>query len=145
MIPILSHPVTTGHGNPIGVSPSVLRQYGGRNACVYKGQLHRPGDSWEDGCEKSCTCEHEAQGMYTCVQICGLEPPIPTYCRKVHIPSQCCNTISCEIPKVGQYIPSSVISQLVPGGGYPVSWYQIQKINYRCVKDGKAYKQGEKW
>ena len=174
MIPILSHPVTTGHGNPIGVSPSVLRQYGGRNACVYKGQLHRPGDSWEDGCEKSCTCEHDAQGMYTCVQICGLEPPIPTYCRKVHIPGQCCNTISCEIPKVGQYIPSSVISQLVPGvipqlspgqsnltllpnpvvltdtivvpgGGYPVSWYQIQKINNRCVKDGKAYKQGEKW
>ena len=39
------------------------------DACVYKGQLHRPGESWEDGCEQSCTCEKDAGGLYTCVQM----------------------------------------------------------------------------
>ncbi|XP_035828904.1 uncharacterized protein LOC101847773 [Aplysia californica] len=173
VIPIVTHPVITGHGDPANVSPSVLRQYGGSNACVYKGRLYRPGKSWEDGCEQSCTCENNSRGMYTCIQICGLEPPVPSYCRKVRIPGQCCDTITCEIPKVGQYVPSSTISQLlpgvipqlvpgdttltvlpneaptttltVPGGGYTVTDTQIQKITNRCVKDNKAYKQGETW
>ena len=174
VVPVVHHPVITGHGTPTGVTPSVLRHYGGRNACVYKGQLYKPGDSWEDGCEYSCTCEPNTGGMYTCVQICGLQPPIPSYCRLIHVPGQCCNTITCDIPKVGVYVPDTIIPTITPGtvpqlkpgrvtltllpkpvsanvtvsgGGHPITWVQVQKVTSGCVnvKDMKAYRQGETW
>jgi len=34
--------------------------------CVYKGTAHQQGDSWDDGCDYTCTCTDGAKGLYTC-------------------------------------------------------------------------------
>ena len=50
-------------------------------------------------------------GLILLVLRCPIYPPnLPTYCRKVAIPGQCCPKLSCDIPGTnGSYIPPSEV------------------------------------
>ena len=36
-------------------------------SCVYKGVEYIPGESWDDGCDYTCTCIGNDVGLYKCV------------------------------------------------------------------------------
>ena len=34
--------------------------------CIYKGQVHQQGQTWDDGCDYKCTCVDASIGQYRC-------------------------------------------------------------------------------
>ena len=38
-------------------------------ACVYNGQRYSSGQSWQDGCDKNCTCRDANLGYYQCDEL----------------------------------------------------------------------------
>ncbi|XP_046585152.1 uncharacterized protein LOC124292144 [Haliotis rubra] len=109
VLPIGTHSVFSGTGHPPGTVYST--SMGGRDVCVYKGVMHRPGESWDDGCKFTCTCQIKGNGLYTCSDKCPTYPPLPSYCNFVPVVGQCCPSLHCDVPKVGQYHP---VPQLNP-------------------------------
>ncbi|XP_078338507.1 uncharacterized protein LOC111134355 isoform X1 [Crassostrea virginica] len=120
VVPIGSHNTIYGSNEVKPGSSNPFTSSGGYSACFYKGVQHREGDSWQDGCEYVCTCVNAKMGEYKCVSKCPIYPPnLPTYCRKVAIPGQCCPKLSCDIPGTnGSYIPPSEV-QITPAPTMP--------------------------
>ncbi|XP_021364449.1 uncharacterized protein LOC110457477 [Mizuhopecten yessoensis] len=106
---------------------------GSRNGCVYKGQVHQQGQSWDDGCDFRCTCMDAVQGKYRCLDRCQLYQNIPITCTMVQDPKDHC----CKIPQcsgAAATTPAPFYARTTPptGGDY-------------CVYKGSYYHQGEEW
>uniref|UniRef100_A0A8W8JW71 VWFC domain-containing protein n=5 Tax=Magallana gigas TaxID=29159 RepID=A0A8W8JW71_MAGGI len=120
VVPIGSHNTIYGSNEIKPGSNNPFTASGGYSACIYKGVQHREGESWQDGCDYVCTCVNAKMGEYKCVSKCPVYPPtLPTYCRKVAIPGQCCPKLSCDIPGTnGSYVPPSEV-QITPAPTMP--------------------------
>ncbi|XP_052233684.1 uncharacterized protein LOC127846468 isoform X4 [Dreissena polymorpha] len=105
ILPVGTHNLTSGYGKPDNTVP------GYRDKCAYKGVVYSQGQSWDDGCDFVCTCEDAQRGMYRCTSKCPQYPALPSYCKMVKIPGQCCPSMTCDIPGYGTYNP---VPQLVP-------------------------------
>ncbi|XP_071091876.1 uncharacterized protein [Haliotis cracherodii] len=109
VLPIGTHAVFSGSGHPPGTVYST--SMGGRDVCVYNGVMHRPGETWDDGCKFTCTCQIKGNGLYSCSDKCPTFPPLPSYCQFIPVVGQCCPSLHCDVPNVGQYHP---VPQLNP-------------------------------
>ncbi|XP_067652673.1 mucin-2-like [Haliotis asinina] len=145
-----------------------LNPVGKENFCLYKGQIFRQGQQWDDGCDFHCVCVDQSTGKYDCTEKCGKYVNIPPYCVMVQDPSNsCCKVPSCPgalnpvskptpqpTPSPGAtYAPG--VSPTLPAGvsptpaGNPIPspsvtpGYPIPKDV--CVFQGKAYTQGQQW
>ncbi|XP_060570089.1 uncharacterized protein LOC132728460 isoform X2 [Ruditapes philippinarum] len=118
IVPVGTHTQFTGSYNP---QPGTGTISGSRTDCVYKGTTHKQGESWDDGCAYTCTCTDASTGLYTCTSKCPQYPSsIPSYCKMNTVPGMCCKSLSCNIPQVGNYVPSPMLiptpaPQLLPG------------------------------
>jgi len=85
--------------------------------CTYKGQEYHTGQTWQDGCDKNCTCRDGNLGYYQCDDLCRkYQSPLPQGCHLEKKPGACCDTLSCPI---------------VSGPG--------------CYYKGSYYRQGDVW
>ncbi|XP_041376878.1 uncharacterized protein LOC121389349 [Gigantopelta aegis] len=107
VVPLGTHEIFSGTGLPPG--QSVHYGQGQRSVCMYKGTIHQPGESWDDGCKYTCTCKDSEDGQYECISKCPTYPAIPSYCKFIDVAGQCCPSLSCNIPGVGNYNPVPMI------------------------------------
>ncbi|XP_041376891.1 uncharacterized protein LOC121389362 [Gigantopelta aegis] len=103
IIPLGTHSVFSGSSYLPGSMSSGMA--GGHTVCVYKNTVHKQGESWDDGCKYTCTCLPGQKGVYRCISKCPTYPAIPQYCKFTDVPGQCCPSMSCNIPDVGNYHP----------------------------------------
>ncbi|XP_041377039.1 kielin/chordin-like protein isoform X2 [Gigantopelta aegis] len=90
---------------------------GHTDVCVYKGKIHSQGETWQDGCDKSCTCVNGKSGYYTCQSKCAVYKNLPPSCTLTAMPGQCCKKPNC---------PTGLGTNF-------------------CVYKGKNYKQHQTW
>ncbi|KAJ8321561.1 hypothetical protein KUTeg_000886 [Tegillarca granosa] len=77
--------------------------YCGSCRCVYKGVVHKQGETWKDGCTYKCTCADGLTGKYTCTGIC-LQWNLPDSCSmNPPAPGKCCKTPNCPSNVQVQY------------------------------------------
>jgi len=78
--------------------PSNPNGSGGKQpVCTYNGQSYNTGQSWQDGCDKNCTCRDANLGYYQCDDLCRqYQLPLPVGCRLETIPGQCCDKLTCD-------------------------------------------------
>ncbi|XP_060567789.1 mucin-2-like isoform X2 [Ruditapes philippinarum] len=69
---------------------------GQSNACVYKGTVYGQNAKWDDGCDFTCTCLDEKQGMYSCSAKCPVYTNIPPVCRLEAQTGSCCKRVVCN-------------------------------------------------
>ncbi|KAK7491400.1 hypothetical protein BaRGS_00017378, partial [Batillaria attramentaria] len=107
VIPLGTHTVITGNSPmPLPPGAGVITTVGGvREGCVYKGVVYIPGETWDDGCDYTCTCIGDGTGFYRCVAKCPSYPALPVYCSLYAVPGLCCSALSCNVPNVGAYKP----------------------------------------
>ncbi|XP_070202959.1 uncharacterized protein [Littorina saxatilis] len=63
--------------------------------CVYKGSLYRQGDTWDDGCDFTCSCEDDIKRQFLCKPKCSKFTSVPSGCKLVKDPQGCCDLLSC--------------------------------------------------
>ncbi|XP_071091672.1 uncharacterized protein [Haliotis cracherodii] len=90
----------TGYGRPPGTNlPS---QVGYRDACIYKGQIHNQGDTWQDGCSLDCECLDAKSGKYRCTDRCQRYASLPAGCVLIpDVNDRCCQKAECAPPSQG--------------------------------------------
>lgn len=49
--------------------------------CVYKGVYYKQGQSWQDGCDKICTCDDVTNNLYSCRARCVNHSILQVYTR----------------------------------------------------------------
>ncbi|XP_070207007.1 uncharacterized protein [Littorina saxatilis] len=122
VIPLGTHTIISGSSRHPGEGTQTM--FGGRSSCVYKGGEYIPGETWDDGCDYTCTCEGNNVGLYRCASKCPSYPALPKYCTLSPIPGMCCASLSCDVPKVGGYNPYPQLEPNLkptagPNGLYP--------------------------
>jgi len=76
--------------------------------CLYKGQVHKEGTTWNDGCDYKCTCQDGTTGQYQCTARC-VQWNLPAACTLTQ-PAQgkCCPTPNCPQGYTVNYPPGYV-------------------------------------
>ncbi|KAJ8302983.1 hypothetical protein KUTeg_019379 [Tegillarca granosa] len=100
MTPGSKYPVYgTYPGGTTGFRPNYIPGQpitGSRNICVYKGVTYAQGQRWDDGCTYSCECQDASRGLYQCRSKCPTYTAIPSVCRLLDVPGDCCKVMSCD-------------------------------------------------
>ncbi|CAC5397846.1 unnamed protein product [Mytilus coruscus] len=166
IVPLGQYNVITGNNwqRPQG---STYTGVGGFGACVYKNVMYKQGQSWDDRCEYVCTCANASNGLYKCVSKCPQLPNLlPSYCKKISIPGQCCVHVKCDIPRVSYTPPSEIKANAAPtnvfgvithipgiiivatekptethdlaGGGIPILQQQFSQVISQCIFHQRA-------
>ncbi|KAK3591361.1 hypothetical protein CHS0354_040323 [Potamilus streckersoni] len=144
VVPIGTHVVFSGSGTPSMIPGPT----GMRSACVYKGSVYEQGKSWDDGCDFTCTCTNSDKGMYQCTSKCPKLPPLPSYCKLINVPGQCCPSMDCSIPNYGKYNPSPQLIPTpmpTPGPGQTLTTsnpLQIYPVGQQTVSGGTSFPGG---
>ncbi|KAK7115067.1 hypothetical protein V1264_001009 [Littorina saxatilis] len=89
------------------------------SACVYKNNVYKQGQWWQDGCQYNCTCEDASRGFYRCTDLCLTYPTLPPLCNLVKPDGECC------AKPMGPGCPGTDRSA--------------------CVYKSQIYQQGQKW
>ncbi|XP_076470008.1 uncharacterized protein LOC143300296 [Babylonia areolata] len=136
--------VVTGSGLPIVPTPSP----GGPiptqpHACVYKGNTYKTGESWQDGCDFTCTCIDDMTGQFKCTDRCEKYPNLPTTCVMVYNPSDPC----CKVPRCGDNRPTTppTLAPTTDANGNTPPLPTTVSPNAFCVYNGVPYRQGQTW
>ena len=66
--------------------------------CLYQGKSYEQGETWHDGCEKTCVCDDAESGYIRCEDRCPDFLNLPRGCSLVKVPGQCCRSLSCDTP-----------------------------------------------
>ncbi|KAL8616408.1 hypothetical protein ACOMHN_032262 [Nucella lapillus] len=122
VIPLGTHTIISGSSRPPGQGVQTI--FGGRSSCIYKRVEYIPGETWDDGCDFTCTCIGDNIGLYRCASKCPSYPALPSYCTLSPIPGKCCPSLSCDVPTIGIYTPIPQLEPNVkptagPNGIYP--------------------------
>ncbi|XP_071172213.1 uncharacterized protein [Mytilus edulis] len=88
--------------------------------CIYKGQLYKAGDEWDDGCDFHCKCVDSKTGRYQCTAQCPEFTRLPARCELIPVSGQCCKRLQCRPPTTvapGVVTPTPIITttDLHPG------------------------------
>ena len=74
--------------------------------CVHNIKRYQQGQIWSVGCDL-CTCDDAATGFYTCRSKCAKYDLLPSNCKLVRPPSECCERPQCEFQtQVGKFTGS---------------------------------------
>ena len=66
--------------------------------CLYQGKNYEQGETWHDGCEKTCVCDDAESGYIRCEDRCPDFLNLPRGCSLVNVPDQCCRSLRCDTP-----------------------------------------------
>ncbi|CAG2229239.1 unnamed protein product [Mytilus edulis] len=81
--------------------------------CIYKGQLYKAGDEWDDGCDFHCKCVDSKTGRYQCTAQCPEFTRLPARCELIPVSGQCCKRLQCKTPTTvapGVVTPTPIIT-----------------------------------
>ncbi|XP_060081054.1 uncharacterized protein LOC132560404 [Ylistrum balloti] len=164
--------------NPFVIQPQTNPPVGGSRPpqtattgyCVYNGVYYKQGQSWNDGCKRTCTCDDSSQGLYSCKQRCPTFDSLPNTCHLIADPNDACcvvpdcNTFPTHAPRPtspgGVPIPGSTspLPIVIPTpvqqsftGGSPSNGNLNPQYggttgnNKACVYKGQIYHQGQSW
>ncbi|XP_076113274.1 uncharacterized protein LOC143080959 isoform X2 [Mytilus galloprovincialis] len=82
----------------VSYNPGINSTSGVRLGCIYKGQLYKAGDEWDDGCDFHCKCVDSKTGRYQCTAQCPEFTRLPALCELVPVSGQCCKRLQCRTP-----------------------------------------------
>ncbi|XP_035826806.1 uncharacterized protein LOC101848762 [Aplysia californica] len=68
----------------------------GNKVCVYGGSKYYQSQVWTVGCDLECICEDAGVGLYNCQSKCAHYGNLPSYCKLVKPPGECCEKPHCE-------------------------------------------------
>ena len=112
--------------------------YGTRNtssSCVYNNYTYNVGQMWSIGCQFLCICL--AEGSYVCQSKCAYYYSLPSNCKLVKRPGECCEKPLCEFETQIGYLT---------GSGFTNRQNVISSIEINmCIYKGQMYQQGEAW
>ncbi|XP_061197993.1 uncharacterized protein LOC133206079 [Saccostrea echinata] len=133
---------TTGPGTSGSGTPSSFTGFGNvgptvsgstKGVCIYKGQVHQQGQTWDDGCDYRCTCVDASIGQYRCSDRCPSYQNLPPQCRMIQDPKDsCCQTYVCDQTVT---TPRPILIRTTPASG----------TGDYCVYKSQYYHQGEEW
>jgi len=93
--------LTPAPGMPtVTLAPGVQPTPRPQGYCVYKGVYYTQGQRWQDGCDKTCTCDDVSKGYYSCNSRCPSYQNPPANCRLVVDPADGC----CLVPDCNTFI-----------------------------------------
>ncbi|XP_060600216.1 uncharacterized protein LOC132753729 isoform X4 [Ruditapes philippinarum] len=97
-------PVCDFKGTHLTTNGQTVGKYNGVNVCMYKNQPYYQGQTWQDGCDKSCYCQDGSVGLWTCQSVCGHYDNLPSQCRLEKAAGKCCEEPVCTFNKqFGQF------------------------------------------
>ncbi|XP_046570033.1 uncharacterized protein LOC124278355 [Haliotis rubra] len=137
----------TGAGH---VTPSP----GPQPTCTYNTAKYYQGQTWKDGCSKSCRCEDAVKGLYVCDDRCPTFGSMPPQCQMVTDPADpCCQKPQCRfVPTSGSTTGSGTpnkIPTLAPAiitGQVPTPKPgQTPTPVTVCTYKGQQYHKGQTW
>ncbi|GFO23771.1 collagen alpha-4(vi) chain [Plakobranchus ocellatus] len=108
--------MTTTQGSGKGINAQ------GIDMCVYAGLQYYNGQSWEIGCDLRCTCTNAKLGTYVCQSYCPTYTSVPSNCRLVKKPGECCTTPVCEFDTLTGVMKGQ---GTISGAGIGVNTYEI--------------------
>ncbi|GFS00186.1 collagen alpha-4(VI) chain [Elysia marginata] len=142
---------------PVTVTATGTGTQGANEFCVYGGSFFREGETWNDGCDLSCSCDDAKSGFYTCVQRCGDYFGVSKECTYVTDPKdQCCLVPSCT-PPINATPSTGTVAVISPAppltftgrGGQPTQpdgpGSTNTGYNNVCVYKGQAYQQDQQF
>ena len=114
--------------------------YGTKNessSCNYNGQTYDEGQIWYIGCHFQCICLGDAS--YICQSQCPQYDSLPSNCKLVKRPGECCEKPLCEF--------QTQVGVLTGSGGTsgPASTKSTSAQSDVCVNQGQVYQQDEVW
>ncbi|GFO24025.1 LOW QUALITY PROTEIN: collagen alpha-5(vi) chain [Plakobranchus ocellatus] len=68
----------------------------GNRVCVYNGRKYYQSQVWSVGCEFECICDDAGVGLYACQSKCAQYGSLPSNCKLVKKPGECCEKPDCE-------------------------------------------------
>ncbi|GFS19596.1 collagen alpha-5(VI) chain [Elysia marginata] len=68
--------------------------------CDYGGEQYSQGEIWSVDCEFVCTCLDAATGYYACQSKCPKYESLPSNCKLVRSPGECCEKPDCKFETV---------------------------------------------
>ena len=68
--------------------------------CLYQGKSYEQGETWHDGCEKTCECDDAKSGYIRCEDRCPDFLNLPLGCSLVNVSGQCCRSLRCDAPGI---------------------------------------------
>ncbi|GFR96142.1 collagen alpha-5(VI) chain, partial [Elysia marginata] len=68
----------------------------GNRVCVYNGRKYYQSQVWSVGCEFECICDDAGVGLYACQSKCATYGSLPSNCKLVKPPGECCEKPDCE-------------------------------------------------
>ena len=72
--------------------------------CEHDGVKYLQGQVWSQGCEFECICVDASTGFYACQSKCSQYPSLPSSCKLVRPPGECCEKPDCEFQtQVGKF------------------------------------------
>ncbi|KAK3798993.1 hypothetical protein RRG08_050229 [Elysia crispata] len=102
--------------------------------CLYQGKSYEQGETWHDGCEKTCVCDDAESGYIRCEDRCPDFLNLPRGCSLVNVSGQCCRSLSCDTP--GIFTRSQLRNDTV--GALPV-----QVDGYPTLPPGQTHAPGQ--
>ncbi|KAH3775135.1 hypothetical protein DPMN_176532, partial [Dreissena polymorpha] len=115
-------PVCDFKGTQLTTNGQQPGTYNGVKVCMYKNTPYYQGQSWQDGCDKSCFCQDGSVGLYTCQSICAHYDNLPTECRLERPAGKCCEEPVCDFNKqFGQFTGAGTLSGHGAGSAGPTT------------------------
>ncbi|XP_053401477.1 uncharacterized protein LOC123550590 isoform X2 [Mercenaria mercenaria] len=104
-------PVCDFKGTHLTTNGQTVGKYNGVNVCMYKNQPYYQGQTWQDGCDKSCYCQDGSVGLWTCQSLCGHYDNLPSQCHLERAAGKCCEEPVCTFNKqFGQFTGAGTLS-----------------------------------
>ncbi|WAR12949.1 SAS-like protein [Mya arenaria] len=104
-------PVCDFKGTHLSTNGQQTGTYQGVSVCMYKSMPYYQGQTWQDGCDKSCYCQDAEVGLYTCQSVCAHYGALPSECTLQRQAGKCCEEPVCTFNKqYGQFTGSGTLS-----------------------------------
>ncbi|KAK3780684.1 hypothetical protein RRG08_015474 [Elysia crispata] len=106
-------------------------------SCFYKGETYDSGQIWYIGCQFQCICLGDAS--YVCQSQCPHYASLPSNCKLVRRPGECCEKPLCEF--------QTQVGVLTGSGGTsgPASIKADSAQSNVCINNGVVRQQNEVW
>ncbi|GFR96541.1 collagen alpha-5(VI) chain [Elysia marginata] len=112
------------------------------DVCIFQGQSFEQGDTWHDGCDKTCVCDDARTGYIRCSDRCPDYLNLPKGCSLVSVPGQCCRSLSCDTP--GTFIGSQTENDTVGAVPAPLPDDTALTGEYPTLPPGQTHAPGQK-
>ncbi|XP_052786256.1 cell death abnormality protein 1-like, partial [Mya arenaria] len=104
-------PVCQFKGTHLTTNGQSTGTYNGMAVCMYKSIPYYQGQTWQDGCDKTCYCQDAEVGLYTCQSVCAHYDSVPSECHLETQAGKCCAEPVCTFNKqYGHFTGTGTVS-----------------------------------